>query len=130
MMCGLVKPVFRLPYVPLSKEQRQKGAKLLEAVAEHLPGVKVGGLLGAGAPARLCVCWGAVGGGSLAFARHSAVGRSSGQMSLGHCEAERSVQHVKSWNGASASGGRIFGRIREAPPRCLASAGNSRHGGL
>jgi len=38
MMCGLVRPVFRLPYVPLSKEQRQKGAKLLEAVKEHIPG--------------------------------------------------------------------------------------------
>lgn len=40
MMCGMAKPVFRLPYVPLSKEERQKGAKLLEAVAPHLPGVK------------------------------------------------------------------------------------------
>ena len=29
--CGLVKPVFRLPYVPLSREQRQRGAQLLEA---------------------------------------------------------------------------------------------------
>ncbi|GAB4813821.1 hypothetical protein N2152v2_000867 [Parachlorella kessleri] len=38
MMCGLVKPVFRLPYVPLTKEERQRGARLLEAVAEHLPG--------------------------------------------------------------------------------------------
>ena len=37
-MCGLAKPVFRLPYVPLSYEQRVKGAKLLEAVAEHIPG--------------------------------------------------------------------------------------------
>ena len=27
-MCGLAKPVFRLPYVPLSYEQRVKGAKL------------------------------------------------------------------------------------------------------
>lgn len=39
-MCGLAKPVFRLPYVPLSYEQRMKGAKLLEAVAEHIPGVQ------------------------------------------------------------------------------------------
>jgi 4-hydroxy-tetrahydrodipicolinate synthase len=40
-MCGLIQPVFRLPYVPLSKEQRIKGAALLEGVREHLPsGVK------------------------------------------------------------------------------------------
>lgn len=39
-MCGLVKPVFRLPYVPLSKEQRQKGAELLRAVADDIPGCK------------------------------------------------------------------------------------------
>ena len=39
-MCGLAKPVFRLPYVPLSYEQRVKGAKLLEEVAEHIPGVQ------------------------------------------------------------------------------------------
>lgn len=39
-MCGLIQPVFRLPYVPLSLEQRQKGARLLEAVAEHIPGLK------------------------------------------------------------------------------------------
>lgn len=38
-MCGIAKPVFRLPYVPLSYEQRVEGAKLLRAVAEHLPGV-------------------------------------------------------------------------------------------
>jgi 4-hydroxy-tetrahydrodipicolinate synthase len=38
-MCGLVKPVFRLPYVPLSLAQRHQGAKLLEGVADHLPGV-------------------------------------------------------------------------------------------
>lgn len=38
-MCGMAKPVFRLPYVPLSYEQRVEGAKLLRAVAEHLPGV-------------------------------------------------------------------------------------------
>ena len=39
-MCGLAKPVFRLPYVPLSYEQRVKGAKLLEAVSEHIPGCR------------------------------------------------------------------------------------------
>ena len=39
-MCGLVKPVFRLPYVPLSREQRQRGVPLLEAVAEHIPGCR------------------------------------------------------------------------------------------
>ncbi|KAG2493154.1 hypothetical protein HYH03_008577 [Edaphochlamys debaryana] len=39
-MCGLVKPVFRLPYVPLSREQREKGAVLLRAVQEHIPGCK------------------------------------------------------------------------------------------
>ncbi|WIA36598.1 hypothetical protein OEZ86_007886 [Tetradesmus obliquus] len=38
MMCGLVRPVFRLPYVPLSREEREKGAKLLRAVQEHIPG--------------------------------------------------------------------------------------------
>lgn len=39
-MCGLVKPVFRLPYVPLNKSEREKGAELLEAALPHLPGVK------------------------------------------------------------------------------------------
>jgi 4-hydroxy-tetrahydrodipicolinate synthase len=39
-MCGLAKPVFRLPYVPLSKEQRQRGAELLSAVANDIPGCK------------------------------------------------------------------------------------------
>ena len=39
-MCGLVKPVFRLPYVPLSREQRELGAKLLEGVKAHIPGCK------------------------------------------------------------------------------------------
>lgn len=39
-MCGLVKPVFRLPYVPLSRQQREQGAKLLEKVKDHLPGVE------------------------------------------------------------------------------------------
>jgi 4-hydroxy-tetrahydrodipicolinate synthase len=37
-MCGLCKPVFRLPYVPLSREERERGAPLLEAVKEHIPG--------------------------------------------------------------------------------------------
>ena len=40
-MCGLVRPVFRLPYVPLSREQREHGAQLLRAVQEHIPGCKV-----------------------------------------------------------------------------------------
>lgn len=38
MMCGLVRPVFRLPYVPLSREQREVGAKLLQPFKEHIPG--------------------------------------------------------------------------------------------
>lgn len=41
-MCGLVKPVFRLPYVPLSREQREQGKKILDAIKQHLPGVEVG----------------------------------------------------------------------------------------
>ena len=41
-MCGLVRPIFRLPYVPLSREQREHGAKLLRAVQQHIPGCKVG----------------------------------------------------------------------------------------
>jgi 4-hydroxy-tetrahydrodipicolinate synthase len=36
-MCGLARPVFRLPYVPLSRAQRERGAALLRGVAEHLP---------------------------------------------------------------------------------------------
>lgn len=39
-MCGLVQPVFRLPYVPMSKPQREEGAKLLRALQEHIPGCK------------------------------------------------------------------------------------------
>nr|QKY14836.1 4-hydroxy-tetrahydrodipicolinate synthase (DAPA) [Polytomella parva] len=39
-MCGLIQPVFRLPYVPLSLEQRQRGAKLLRDVKEFIPGCK------------------------------------------------------------------------------------------
>lgn len=37
-MCGLVKPVFRLPYVPLDKSRREQGAKILEALKQHIPG--------------------------------------------------------------------------------------------
>ena len=32
--------VFRLPYVPLSREEREKGAGLLRAALPHLPGVE------------------------------------------------------------------------------------------
>lgn len=39
-MCGLIKPVFRLPYVPLDRTERERGAQLLEAARPHLPGVK------------------------------------------------------------------------------------------
>ena len=39
-MCGMAKPVFRLPYVPLSRQQREEGARLLRDVQEHLPGVR------------------------------------------------------------------------------------------
>lgn len=39
-MCGLIKPVFRLPYVPLNREKRGQGAKLLQQVQEHIPGCK------------------------------------------------------------------------------------------
>jgi 4-hydroxy-tetrahydrodipicolinate synthase len=38
MMCGLVKPVWRLPYVPLSREQRERGAALLAPFKAHIPG--------------------------------------------------------------------------------------------
>ncbi|KAK9802844.1 hypothetical protein WJX73_006666 [Symbiochloris irregularis] len=37
-MCGAIRPVFRLPYVPLNRIQREEGAVLLQNVAEHLPG--------------------------------------------------------------------------------------------
>ena len=37
-MCGLVKPVFRLPYVPLSTEQRRRGVELLQPLLAHIPG--------------------------------------------------------------------------------------------
>ena len=36
-MCGISRPVFRLPYVPLSREQREHGAVLLKAVQQHIP---------------------------------------------------------------------------------------------
>jgi 4-hydroxy-tetrahydrodipicolinate synthase len=39
-MCGLCKPVFRLPYVPLERARREQGAKLLSAVKQHIPGCK------------------------------------------------------------------------------------------
>lgn len=51
-MCGLVRPIFRLPYVPLSREQREHGAKLLRAVQHHIPGCKVGFNTVCGLP-----CW-------------------------------------------------------------------------
>ena len=41
-MCGQIRPVFRLPYVPLSREQRERGAVLLRKVQQHIPGCKVG----------------------------------------------------------------------------------------
>jgi 4-hydroxy-tetrahydrodipicolinate synthase len=37
-MCGLCSPVFRLPYVPLSRAEREAGLPLLQAVQEHIPG--------------------------------------------------------------------------------------------
>ncbi|KAL3132678.1 4-hydroxy-tetrahydrodipicolinate synthase, chloroplastic [Trebouxia sp. C0010 RCD-2024] len=37
-MCGLVKPVFRLPYMPLSRDKREEGAKLLQEVIDFIPG--------------------------------------------------------------------------------------------
>lgn len=39
-MCGLIKPVFRLPYVPLSRDKREEGAKLLQQVIHLIPGCK------------------------------------------------------------------------------------------
>lgn len=39
-MCGLAQPVFRLPYVPLDRAQRERGAKLLEDVLDLIPGVR------------------------------------------------------------------------------------------
>lgn len=37
-MCGLVNPVFRLPYVPLNIEQRRHGVELLQPLLAHIPG--------------------------------------------------------------------------------------------
>jgi 4-hydroxy-tetrahydrodipicolinate synthase len=37
-MCGLCKPVFRGPYIPLSREERERGVALLQDVQEHIPG--------------------------------------------------------------------------------------------
>lgn len=39
-MCGLIKPIFRLPYTPLNREKREIGAKLLENVKQYIPGCK------------------------------------------------------------------------------------------
>ena len=39
-MCGLIRPVFRLPYYPMTKEQRTRGAKLLREVQDHIPGCR------------------------------------------------------------------------------------------
>lgn len=39
-MCGLVKPVFRLPYVPLSAEQRRRGVELMTPLLQHIPGAE------------------------------------------------------------------------------------------
>ena len=39
-MCGLAKPVFRLPYVPLSRIEREEGYHLLTQALPHLPGVE------------------------------------------------------------------------------------------
>lgn len=38
-MCGLIQPVFRLPYVPLERGRREQGAQLLRALLPDLPGV-------------------------------------------------------------------------------------------
>jgi len=37
-MCGQSSAVFRLPYMPLEKSQREKGAVLLQALQQHIPG--------------------------------------------------------------------------------------------
>lgn len=37
-MCGLARPVFRLPYVPLSTQQREAGKKLMDPVLSHIAG--------------------------------------------------------------------------------------------
>lgn len=38
-MCGLIKPVFRLPYVPLNRKEREQGLQLLQDALPYLPGV-------------------------------------------------------------------------------------------
>jgi 4-hydroxy-tetrahydrodipicolinate synthase len=42
-MAGLIKPVFRLPYVPLDYAARAKGVEILNRlnVAEKFPGLKL-----------------------------------------------------------------------------------------
>lgn len=52
-MCGIVRPVFRLPYVPLSREQRERGAVLLRKWQQHIPGCKVRAWVAGGRPAAL-----------------------------------------------------------------------------
>lgn len=37
-MCGVVQPVFRLPYVPLSRQQRATGRSLLQPLLDDIPG--------------------------------------------------------------------------------------------
>ena len=37
-MCGVVQPVFRLPYVPLSRQQRAAGQALLQPLLDDIPG--------------------------------------------------------------------------------------------
>lgn len=39
-MLGIARPVFRMPYVPASRTQREAGALLLEPWLEHIPGNK------------------------------------------------------------------------------------------
>lgn len=39
-MCGLARPVFRLPYVPLSMQQREAGKKLLDPFLEQISGAE------------------------------------------------------------------------------------------
>eukprot|EP00803_Ostreobium_quekettii_P004996 evm.model.scf_758.3 EVM.evm.TU.scf_758.3 scf_758:64640-66266(-) len=39
-MCGLARPVFRLPYVPLCREKREEGAALLREFQEDIPGCR------------------------------------------------------------------------------------------
>lgn len=39
-MCGLARPVFRLPYVPLSTQQREAGKKLMDPILCHISGAE------------------------------------------------------------------------------------------